>query len=164
MAQGEGVLVKTDAPYLNAMPHTGSALTPAAENDLVATPAEAQTIVADAGYTLYRLTYSNATTKEGLGFYLGVSGSSKDGSRLKATPGKAYLNVLTSEATAPASSSPAMGFRFADNNGETTGLRGISATDGTTGAPAATYDLTGRKVSRPVHGLYIQNGKKVIIK
>ena len=164
VAQGEGVLVKTDAPYLNAMPHTGSALTPAAENDLVATPAEAQTIVADAGYTLYRLTYSNATTKEGLGFYLGVSGSSKDGSRLKATPGKAYLNVLTSEATAPASSSPAMGFRFADNNGETTGLRGISATDGTTGAPAATYDLTGRKVSRPVHGLYIQNGKKVIIK
>ena len=164
VAKGEGVLVKTDAPYLNAMPHTGSALTPAAENDLVATPAEAQTIVADAGYTLYRLTYSNATTKEGLGFYLGVSGSSKDGSQLKATPGKAYLNVLTSEATAPASASPVMGFRFADNDGETTSLRGISTTDGTMGAPAATYDLTGRKVSRPAHGLYIQNGKKVILK
>ena len=164
VAKGEGVLVKTDAPYLNAMPHTGSVLTPAAENDLVATPAEAQTIVADAGYTLYRLTYSNATTKEGLGFYLGVSGSSKDGSQLKATPGKAYLNVLTSEATAPASASPALAFRFADNDGETTSLRGISTTDGTMGAPAATYDLTGRKVSRPAHGLYIQNGKKVILK
>ena len=164
VAKGEDVLVKTDAPYLNAMPHTGSVLTPAAENDLVATPAEAQTIVADAGYTLYRLTYSNATTKEGLGFYLGVSGSSKDGSQLKATPGKAYLNVLTSEATAPASASPALAFRFADNNGETTSLRGISTTDGTMGAPAATYDLTGRKVSRPAHGLYIQNGKKVILK
>ncbi len=164
VAKGEGVLVKTDAPYLNATPHTGSALTPTAENDLVATPAEAQTVTAAEGYTLYRLTYSNATTKEGLGFYLGVADGSKDGSKLKATPGKAYLNVLTSEATAPASASPALAFRFADNDGETTGLRGISTTDGTTGAPAATYDLTGRKVSRPAHGLYIQNGKKVILK
>ena len=164
VAQGEGVLVKTDAPYLNATPHTGSALTPATENDLVATPAEAQTVTAAEGYTLYRLTYSNATTKEGLGFYLGVANGSKDGSKLKATPGKAYLNVLTSEATAPASASPALAFRFADNDGETTGLRGISTTDGTMGAPATTYDLTGRKVSSPAHGLYIQNGKKVILK
>ena len=164
VAQGEGVLVKTDAPYLNATPHTGSALTPATENDLVATPAEAQTVTAAEGYTLYRLTYSNATTKEGLGFYLGVANGSKDGSKLKATPGKAYLNVLTCEATAPASASPALAFRFADNDGETTGLRGISTTDGTMGAPATTYDLTGRKVSSPAHGLYIQNGKKVILK
>ena len=72
--------------------------------------------------------------------------------------------MLTSEATAPASASPALAFRFADNDGETTSLRGISTTDGTMGAPAATYDLTGRKVSRPAHGLYIQNGKKVILK
>lgn len=164
VAQGEGVLLKTDAPYLNATPHSSTALTAAADNDLVATPSTAQTITADTGYTLYRLTYNNTNTQEGLGFYLGKVSTTTDGSKLKTTPGKAYLKVLTSEATAPASASPAMGFRFTDGQGEATSVESITITHDAHSTVADTYDISGRKVSRPARGLYITHGKKVFIK
>ena len=164
VAQGEGVLLKTDAPYLNATPHSSTTLTAAADNDLVATPSTAQTITADTGYTLYRLTYNNTNTQEGLGFYLGKVSTTTDGSKLKTTPGKAYLKVLTSEATAPASASPAMGFRFTDGQGEATSVESITITHDAHSTVADTYDISGRKVSRPARGLYITHGKKVFIK
>ena len=164
VAQGEGVLLKTDAPYLNATPHSSTALTAAADNDLVATPSTAQTITADTGYTLYRLTYNNTNTQEGLGFYLGKVNTTTDGSMLKTTPGKAYLKVLTSEATTPASASPAMGFRFTDGQGEATSVESITITHDAHSTVADTYDISGRKVSRPARGLYITHGKKVFIK
>lgn len=164
VAQGEGVLLKTDAPYLNATPHSSTTLTAAADNDLVATPSTAQTITADTGYTLYRLTYNNTNTQEGLGFYLGKVSTTTDGSKLKTTPGKAYLKVLTSEATAPASASPAMGFRFTDGQGEATSVESITITHDAHSTVANTYDISGRKVSRPARGLYITHGKKVFIK
>ena len=164
VAQGEGVLLKTDAPYLNATPHSSTTLTAAADNDLVATPSTAQTITADTGYTLYRLTYNNTNTQEGLGFYLGKVSTTTDGSKLKTTPGKAYLKVLTSEATTPASASPAMGFRFTDGQGEATSVESITITHDAHSTVADTYDISGRKVSRPARGLYITHGKKVFIK
>lgn len=164
VAQGEGVLLKTDAPYLNATPHSSTTLTAAADNDLVATPSTAQTITADTGYTLYRLTYNNTNTQEGLGFYLGKVSTTTDGSKLKTTPGKAYLKVLTSEATTPASASPAMGFRFTNGQDEATSVESINITHDAHSTVADTYDISGRKVSRPARGLYITHGKKVFIK
>lgn len=116
-------------------------------------------ITADAGYKLYRLTYNNASEKTGLGFYLGVVGSVKDGSQLKATPGKAYLKVAASE------SANVQAFIFPDD-GEVTAIEGVTfgsgQVSGTEGEDI--YDLSGRKVSRVAHGLYIRNGKKVLIK
>lgn len=51
---------------------------------------------------------------------------------------------------------------FSDLDGEVTGINGVNATekkfDGTV------YDLSGRKVAQPARGLYIVNGKKVVIK
>ncbi len=163
LAKEEGVLLKTDGEYVNAKANETNDLTKASsdENHLVATPAEAQTVTAETGCKLYRLTYNNATTKERLGFYL-----SNDGISLKATPGKAYLQVSENEAKDPSSAALARSFVFGGGN-ETTGIDGITimGTDVQRhGTIEGIFDLQGRKISNPTKGIYIKNNKKVIIK
>ena len=164
VAKEEGVLLKTDGEYVNAKANEINELTKAS-SDLVATPAEAQTVTAETGYKLYRLTYNKAATKEGLGFYLSGSNSS-NGKSLKATPGKAYLKVSENEAKDPSSASLARSFVFGGGN-ETTGIEGITimGTDVQRhGTLEGIFDLQGRKISNPTKGIYIKNNKKVIIK
>lgn len=169
VAKEEGVLLKTDGEYVNAKAKETNGLTAASsdENHLVATPAEAQTITAT-GYILYRLTYKNDTNKEGLGFYLGVdkANNSYNGTRLKATPGKAYLKVSENEAKDPSSAALTRSFVFGGGN-ETTGIEEITimGTDVQRhGTIEGIFDLQGRKISNPTKGIYIKNNKKVIIK
>ena len=120
VAMDEGVLLKTDGEYVNAKANETNELAKASSDDnlLVATPAEAQTITADAGYILYRLTYNDATNKKGLGFYLSVdkANNSYNGTRLIATPGKAYLQVSENEAKDPSSAALARSFVFGGGN------------------------------------------------
>ena len=170
VAKGEGVLLKTNGEYVNAKVNMTNELTAASsyENHLVATPAETKTVTAETGYILYRLTYKNATTKAGLGFYLGVDkeNNSSDGTSLKATPGKAYLKVSENEANDPSSAALARSFVFGGGN-ETTGIDGITimGTDVQRhGTFEGIFDLQGRKISNPTKGIYIKNNKKVIIK
>ena len=134
----------------------------------MATPDTEQAITAETGHTLYRLTYNKTATKEGLGFYLGIVGESKDGSQLKATPGKAYLNVSTDAATMPTAAAPARGFVFPGDD-ETTGIgeiviEGDAGISGSANANGRIYNLQGQQVTAPVKGLYIKNNKKVVIK
>lgn len=170
VAKEEGVLLKTNGEYVNAKANETNDLTKASSDDnlLVATPAEATTVTADAGYKLYRLTYKNATTKEDLGFYLSVDkdNNSNDGTSLKATPGKAYLQVYEDDAKDPSSTALARSFVFGSDN-ETTGIEGITII-GTDlqrhNTHEGIFDLQGRKISTPTKGIYIKNNKKVIIK
>ena len=169
VAKKEGVLLKTDGEYVNAKVNKTNELTAASsdENNLVATPAEAQTVTA-AGYILYRLTYNDATNKKGLGFYLSVDkeNNSSDGTSLKATPGKAYLKVSENEAKDPSSAALARSFVFGSGN-ETTGIEGITimGTDVQRhGTIEGIFDLQGRKIVNPTKGIYIKNNKKVVIK
>ena len=176
VAKGEGVLLKTDKEYVNAKENETDNLTKAdyTDNNLVATPATEQTINAETGYTLYRLTYNNVSTMEGLGFYLGLVKNaggtiiSQDGSQLKATPGKAYLKVSTDAATTPATAALARSFVFPGDD-ETTGIgeiviEGDAGISGTANADDRIYNLQGQQVTAPVKGLYIKNNKKVVIK
>ena len=170
VAKKEGVLLKTDGEYVNAKVNMINELTAASsdENHLVATPAEAQTVTAETGYILYRLTYNDAKTKAGLGFYLGVDkeNNSSDGTSLKATPGKAYLKVSENEAKDPSSAALARSFVVGGGN-ETTGIEGITimGTDVQRhGTIAGIFDLQGRKIVNPTKGIYIKNNKKVVIK
>ena len=170
VAKEEGVLLKTDGEYVNAKANKTNELTAASsdENHLVATPAEAQTVTAETGCKLYRLTYKNATNKERLGFYLSVdkASNSSNGTSLKATPGKAYLKVSENEAKDPSSASLARSFVFGSGN-ETTGIDGITimGTDVQRhGTIEGIFDLQGRKISNPTKGIYIKNNKKVVIK
>ena len=176
VAKGEGVLLKTDGEYVNVKANETDGLTVEtyANNNLVATPATEQTIDAETGYTLYRLTYNKVSTMEGLGFYLGLvkhadgSVASSDGSQLKATPGKAYLKVTTEAATKPASAALTRGFVFSGDD-ETTAIdeiviEGDAGISGTANADGRIYNLQGQQVSAPAKGLYIKNNKKVLIK
>ena len=163
VAKEEGVLLKTDGAYVNAKANETNDLTKVSSDDnhLVATPAEAKTVTAETGCKLYRLTYNKATAKERLGFYL-----SNDGISLKATPGKAYLQVSENEAKDPSSAALARSFVFGGGN-ETTGIEEITimGTDVQRhGTIEGIFDLQGRKISNPTKGIYIKNNKKVIIK
>ena len=163
VAKEEGVLLKTDGEYVNAKANETNELAKASsdENHLVATPAEAKTVTAETGCKLYRLTYNKATAKERLGFYL-----SNDGISLKATPGKAYLQVSENEAKDPSSAALARSFVFGGGN-ETTGIDGITimGTDVQRhGTIEEIFDLQGRKIVNPTKGIYIKNNKKVVIK
>ena len=170
VAKEEGVLLKTDGEYVNAKANETNELTKVSydDNHLVATPAETKTVIADTGYILYHLTYNNAATKEHLGFYLSVDNdnNSNNGTSLKATPGKAYLQVSENEAKAPSSAALVRSFVFGSGN-EITGIEGITII-GTDlqrhGTREGIFDLQGRKISNATKGIYIKNNKKVIIK
>lgn len=176
VAKGEGVLLKTDGEYVNVKANETNGLPKIdyADNNLVATPATEQTIDAETGFTLYRLTYNKVEYKEGLGFYLGLvkdaEGTviSSNGSQLQATPGKAYLKVSTEAATTSANAALARSFVFPGDD-ETTGIgeiviEGDAGISGSANADGRIYNLQGQQVTAPVKGLYIKNNKKVVIK
>lgn len=107
------------------------------DNDLIANNAE---ITSDG--TIYVL--NNGTN--GIGFYPLASGKTL-------AAGKAYLQLA----------SGAKGYSFVWNDGETTGIE-ENYEFGNMNSDAATFDLSGRKVTNPTKGLYIKNGKKFIVK
>ena len=167
VAKGEGVLIWSDSPTLSATTISDK-LTATTTTDLVATPATEQTLVAADGYTLYRLTYNSVVNKTGLGFYLSLIkdennnvDQSSVGKKLKAAPGKAYLNVKTSDTTVSSTSAPARGFAFSGDD-DATGIECITVTDEelhSNGNADGIFDLQGRKVSKPRKGVYIKNNK-----
>jgi hypothetical protein len=75
--------------------------------------------------------------------------------------GKAYLQIPT--AWLPATAQKSLSIRFDD--GETTDIDEVfDDVKGENGKMKTIYDLQGRKVEVPNEGLYIIDGKKVIIK
>ncbi|MDD6895083.1 MAG: hypothetical protein PUD51_04390, partial [Prevotellaceae bacterium] len=155
VAAGEGVLLKAYCEYVNAK-NISEPVTAAAtvDNDLLPTPTEAG-VISEAGYKYYRLTYNDVATKDKLGFYLGVVGESKDGSQLKATPGKAYLMLSSSNENAKV-----RGFILPGDDGETTGVECITVADEASHTDVI-FDLQGRKLSKPAKGMYIKNNRVV---
>lgn len=95
--------------------------------------------------TFYRLTMHNGTQ---IGFWWGA----ENGAAFSLAANKAYLAVPES------ASAPALGFEF---GGDTTGIS-QHLTPNT--QQQTYYDLSGRRVAQPTKGLYILNGKKVLVK
>ena len=101
------------------------------------------------GYKYYKLAYNNYKTKTGLGFYWGAN----DGGAFYVKGGTAYLKVLAADAAG------AKGFAF---NGEATGIEGVNAN---VENAKAIYNLNGQRVaSMAKPGLYIVNGKKMVVR
>ena len=151
VASGEGVLVRTDATYVKVVNLDGYDLVPASEEEtmLKATPVEDKTITAPSGYKLFRLTYNNSSTKEGLGFYYGKTG----GLQLDTKIYKAYLQVPT-EALGN-STNASKGFRL----GDTTGIDFIEfMPEDDTEEP--TYNLKGQQVDKSAKGILVKGNKK----
>lgn len=99
-------------------------------------------------YKYYMLSYNK--DKENLGFYWGKD----DGAAFTSKAGHAYLAVeKTNDAAA------VKGFSLSDME------TGISKVTGSAAAGnGVIYDLQGRRVERAVRGLYIVNGRKVVVK
>lgn len=144
-----GVLLKsagTEATYSVI----GSA--PAIENNLLcASVEEGQTTAADGtteGYSFFKLSYNQAGENEKLGFYW----AKENGAPFVSKAGLAYLAVKTADVAA------VKGFSLFDME------TGISKVSGSAAANGVIYDLQGRRVERAVRGLYIVNGRKVMVK
>lgn len=48
-------------------------------------------------------------------------------------------------------------------NGSLTAIKGVTTEDSTPKGDYRIYDLTGRQVKRPAHGVYIMNGRKIVL-
>ena len=144
-----GVLLKsagTEATYSVI----GSA--PAIENNLLcASVEEGQTTAADGtteGYSFFKLSYNQAGENEKLGFYW----AKENGAPFVSKAGLAYLAVKTADVAA------VKGFSLFDME------TGISKVSGSAAGNGVIYDLQGRRVEHAVRGLYIVNGRKVMVK
>ena len=169
VAKGEAVLIKTDGESVKVDKLGGATgLSEDTGNELIATGDTEEILTAQEGYVFYRLAYKNSESNTGLGFYLSVvndgSTTTRDGSRIRTTPGKGYLNVAKSAATEGSESMPASAFLLGDN---TTDIECITVTEDNTSEDSAderVFNLQGRQVKNPVKGIYIKNNKKVVIK
>lgn len=117
-------------------------------NMLQPAPTNGGVFTAEDGYKYYKLAYDNYDKQEGLGFYWGAP----EGGKFFVKAGTAYLAVPAGDATAK-------GFAF---NGEATGIEGVNAN---VENAKAIYNLNGQRVaSMAKPGLYIVNGKKMIVR
>lgn len=136
-----GVLVKSTA---NVVAVNRLETAPAIEGTNLLKPASEQMTE---GFKFYKLAYDNYAEKTGLGFYWGA----ENGGAYTVKPGLAYLAVPEAQAA------NVKGFSF---DGTQTGINGVEATT----AKGAIYNLNGQRVEKAQRGIYIQNGKKFIVK
>ena len=136
-----GVLVKSTA---NVVAVNRLETAPAIEGTNLLKPASEKMTE---GFKFYKLAYDNYTEKTGLGFYWGA----ENGGAYTVKPGLAYLAVPEAQAA------NVKGFSF---DGTQTGINGVEAT----AAKGAIYNLNGQRVEKAQRGIYIQNGKKFIVK
>ena len=129
---------------------TDETLKSAEMNDLEGTDVETP-ITDDDAYYFYGLSLNASSDPASVGFYW----MNPTGAAFTNGAHKAYLKL---DKSTPAGSQAVNGFPF---NGTTTGIEQIEA-----GADAknAIYDLSGRRVNKAAKGIYILNGKKVLVK
>ena len=149
---GEGALISgVEGTYYIPLAVAGD-YADATNNDLYAVRETNTAFKGDANYHCYILTnrIKDQVADADLGFYLV---NETDGNKVYL--GSAYLRTPASGAYAPE-------FYPLFTDSETTDIKAID--NGQLTIDNSVYDLQGRRVMNPTKGLYIVNGKKVIIK
>ena len=142
---GDGVIPARTAVVLRGTTDGSLALVPATATG-TAVEANALQGTLDASATTPANTYAlSGAFAEGIGFYPYTAAT--------LPAGKAYLTLTAAQAVQKLS------FSFGQG---TTGIDAIEA--GAADKAATWYDLSGRRVENPTKGIYIVNGKKVIVK
>ena len=137
---GTGVLLKSEnetAPYF----YIDEA--DAIENNLLKPASEEMS----GSYTFYKFAYDDYDAKTGLGFYWGA----ENGGVFTVKAGTAYLAVPVPNAAS------VKGFLL---DGTPTAIEGVEAENNTD----VIYNLSGQRVQKAQRGLYIVNGKKLMVK
>lgn len=123
-------------------------------NQLVAATADGM-LTGDSDHKYYKLAYDDYVKKTGLGFYYGEA----DGAAFVVKKGLAYLAVPVISG-----GNLAAGYSFGGNGGDdTTGINGIE--NDNVNETQTIYNLQGQRVEKAgLRGIYIVNGKKVVLK
>ena len=123
-------------------------------NQLVAVTTDG-VFTGDADHKYYKLAYDDYEAKTGLGFYYGAA----DGAPFTVKKGLAYLAVPVVNG-----GSLAAGYAFGGNgDDDTTGINGIE--NDNVNETQTIYNLQGQRVEKAgLRGIYIVNGKKVVLK
>ena len=149
--KNNGVLISClEASAKYYFPKTEDGTVTIKNNNLKAAPAADGVLTPEKGdYKYYKLAYDNYATQTGLGFYWGA----ENGGAFSVKAGSAYLAVPTSAANVK-------GFSF---DGTTTGISAVGAEG--TAKTSEIYNIAGQRVNAMNKaGLYIVNGKKMVIK
>lgn len=119
-------------------------------NQLKPAPAGGGTFAPEAGHVYYKLAYNNYDEKTGLGFYWGAA----DGGAFSVKAGTAYLAVPTTEGSGAKA--------FTLDGGVVTGISSVNVESNRT---KTIYNIAGQRVyDMTKSGLYIVDGKKVVVK
>lgn len=141
---GQGVLLTGEAGRVTMAPATTETQAAISGNLLGNTAGGAKALTYGSDYILTSGTLPNGN--QGVAFYP-ISATD-----LTVSANKAYLHTEGTNA-------PALVLSFGE--GETDGVKGI---DDVKGKQAPVFDLQGRRVQKTAKGLYIQNGKKFMVK
>lgn len=119
-------------------------------NQLKPAPAGGGTFAPEAGHVYYKLAYNNYDEKTGLGFYWGA----ENGGAFSVKAGTAYLAVPTTEVSGAKA--------FTLDGGVVTGISSVNVESNRT---KTIYNIAGQRVyDMTKSGLYIVDGKKVVVK
>lgn len=139
---GTGVVLKAaKGEYVFALSETAGTVDP--DNQLKGSDAAAQTA---GGTTYYKLSTNKGGDASSVGFYYGAAG------------GAAFANGAHKAYLATPAASGVRAFLF--NGSSITGIQNATVNN----AAEKVYDLQGRRVQNAQKGLYIINGKKVLVK
>lgn len=124
-------------------------------NQLVAATADGMFTGDTDHFKYYKLAYDDYVKKTGLGFYYGAA----NGDPFEVKKGLAYLAVPVISG-----GNLAAGYSFGGNGGDdTTGINGIE--NDNVNETQTIYNLQGQRVEKAgLRGIYIVNGKKVVLK
>lgn len=119
-------------------------------NQLKPAPAEGGVFTAETGYQYYKLAYNDYDAKTGLGFYWGA----ENGGAFSVKAGTAFLAVPTTKGSGAKA--------FTLDGGVVTGISSVNVESNRT---KTIYNIAGQRVyDMTKSGLYIVDGKKVVVK